>query len=400
MASFDLSPLAFMRHQYMRGLVARICLRTAFIALLVEAVFLAERFSAIFNQAVDKHAAPSAIALLLFCASPEIFDLAFAISILVAVYQILLRAREDRELMVMAGAGLSIYQLVGVLLGLALFAQLVSLFVSGSLGPAAQYAQRVILFDAEFRALRQGAATSQFYFFQDHVVFAESKAKGSAARHLLIRETDEGKDRVITVDDATLDGPDSRGTLVLRMRDFLAYEFDNGPAQQTQAPAGSGPSPSFERNAPVMTMRANDISRNLQLGELVAFDPRGSSVAEWTLFELLGVLPPPAPLGYAQTRSLGERAARSLLCLLAPLLAGLAIAFTTRATQSFALPLACFALLALNLTATALVGAVIPMGATLLLGVLAGGTAAILAATAIGVMRLQHALVRPALARP
>jgi len=62
--------------------------------------------------------------------------------------------------------------------------------------------------------------------------------------------------------------------------------------------------------------------------------------------------------------------------------------------------LACFALLALNLTATALVGAVIPMGATLLLGVLAGGTAAILAATAIGVMRLQHALVRPALARP
>jgi hypothetical protein len=132
---------------------------------------------------------------------------------------------------------------------------------------------------------------------------------------------------------------------------------------------------------------------------LLSFDPRGSAAGEWTLLELLGVLPPPGPSGYAEAKALGERAARSLLCLLSPLLASLAIAFTTRATQTIALPLACLTLLGLDLVASALIGTVIPMGTNALLATLGAGSLTLLAGLAVGIVRSQRALVRPSLAR-
>jgi len=394
LTGFVFPRVAVARHHFMRGVIVRICMRAVFITILIEAVFLAERFSAIFRNAVDNHAATGEISLLLLLASPEIFDLALAFAILVGVYQVLLRAREDRELLVMSSAGMGIYRLVGALLGLALLAQGASLFVSGALGPAAQYAQRSILFNAKYRTLREGSAVSQFYFFRDHVVFVEPKAKGTDARHLFIRDRVAGKDRIITVDDATLGGPDNAGRLSLQMRNFLAYDFDAGTLDGSGVPRAGAVS-----NGAITMMRASNVTQQLRFDDLLSFDPRGSAVGEWTLLELLGVLPPPGPPGYAEAKALGERAARSLLCLLAPLLASLAIAFTTRATQTIALPLACITLLGLDLVASALIGTVIPMGTNALLATLGAGSLTLLAGLAVGIVRSQRALVRPSLAR-
>jgi len=389
LTGFAFPRVAAARHNFMRSVTMRICMRTAFITILIEAVFLAERFSAIFRQAVDNHATAGEISLVLLLASPEIFDLALAFAILMGVYQVLLRVREDRELLVMSSAGMGIYRLVGALLGLALLAQGASLFVSGALGPAAQYAQRSILFNAKYRTLREGSAVSQFYFFRDHVVFVEPKAKGTDARHLFIWERRAGMDRIITVNDATLDGPDNAGRLSLQMRDFLAYDFDAGTLDRSGVPRASA----------VTAIGASNVTQQLRFEDVLSFDRRGSAAGEWTLLELLGVLPPPSPLGYAEEKALGERAARSLLCLLAPLLASLAIAFTTRATQTFALPLACLVLLGLDALSSALISTVIPMGTNALLATLGFGSLTLLAGLAVGVVRSQRALVRPALAR-
>jgi len=389
------------RRQFLRGLLGKIFLQTVFVLALIEGVFLAEKFSEIFNMGANKHARAGEILLLLLCASPEILDLALALAVLVAVYRVLLRAREDRELLVMAGAGMETKQLVGILLGLAIFAQAGSLLISGVVGPAAQYAQRVVLFNAEFRALRNGASAGQFYFFPQHVVYVGAETKSAPERRLFIRESLAGTDRVITANRAALEGPDAKGRLALHLRDFLAYDFDRddagaGAGGQTLCPG----CPALPGSAPAVTMRIRNFTQQFSIEQLLAFDPRGTDVGEWTLPELLGLSPPPAPLHVVPATSLGERIGRSLLCLLAPFLACAALAFTARATQLFAMPAACVALLALDLAATLLVGALAPFGKVAILVALGGGALGVLLLLAFLMVRAQNALLRPALARP
>jgi lipopolysaccharide export LptBFGC system permease protein LptF len=62
-----------------------------------------------------------------------------------------------------------------------------------------------------------------------------------------------------------------------------------------------------------------------------------------------------------QMRLLAERFSRSLLSFLAPLVALLGVAFTTRLTNWFALPLSCLALMSVNLGVEALINAVAPL---------------------------------------
>ncbi len=399
---FSLSMRALLRHGFLRGIVGRIFLQTLFFALLIEAVFLAEKFSAIFDQGVENHAPIRDIFLLLFLSSPEIFDIALAIALLIGVYRALLRAREDRELLVMSSAGVGIAQLLGLLLVVAFLAQAASLFVSGNLGPKSQYTQRVILFDAQYRVLREGGSTGQFYEFPDHLVYVGRKSEGTAARPLFIRQTLGNTDRIITADKSTLDGPDATGKMSLQLRDVLAYDFETEAAPDDAAARVTCPGcPVLPENAPPITMRIRNFTQQFQLDQLLAFAPRGKdNASEWTLLELLGIAPPPAPVGHAETKSLGERFARSLLCLLAPLMAALAIAFTTRRTHTFALPLACVCLLGLDLAASALIGVITPLGGNLLLEVLAAGSVVFLGLLVFWIVKAQRALVRPALGRP
>jgi hypothetical protein len=93
----------------------------------------------------------------------------------------------------------------------------------------------------------------------------------------------------------------------------------------------------------------------------------------------------------------GKRFARSLLCLMAPLLGGLALTFTSRASQAFALPVACAALMSWDLAGSALATALGPMGVVAILPsmlLLAAGMLALLMQQTI--VR-QHALVKPGL---
>jgi hypothetical protein len=132
---------------------------------------------------------------------------------------------------------------------------------------------------------------------------------------------------------------------------------------------------------------------------MLPFEPRGEEPAEWTLSELLGLVTPPGLAGPAHVDTLGERFARSLLCLIAPLIAAVALARTTRATQTFAFPVACLVLMAIDLAGGAAVKALAPSGTAMALAVPFGIALALALAMAATVMRMQHAVVKPALGR-
>jgi hypothetical protein len=100
-----------------------------------------------------------------------------------------------------------------------------------------------------------------------------------------------------------------------------------------------------------------------------------------------------------QMRLLAERFSRSLLSFLAPLLALVAISLTSNWTNWFALPLACLALMSVNLACEWLITLVAPQGVAAALlppFLLCAILAALFAALTIA---RQGDLVRPQLGR-
>jgi hypothetical protein len=88
------------------------------------------------------------------------------------------------------------------------------------------------------------------------------------------------------------------------------------------------------------------------------------------------------------------------LCLLAPLIALLSVCLTTRATNYFALPLACMALMSLNLTSEWLISAIAPTNPLGALAAPAVLTVLFAALLLFEVVNKQGELVRPKLAQP
>jgi lipopolysaccharide export system permease protein len=391
-------------HLYARGLFAGVLLQVLAVMAMVEAIFLAERFPMVFRDVIRNNASLLDTSLIFVCNSTQIFDLALAIAILMAVYWTVLRMRENRELLVVSAAGTGLYRLIALIMAIAVVAQACSLFVSGVADPASRYAQRVILFKAKFRALQGGINTGQFYFFPNRVAFAPAQAAagrdrssaGQSKKLFIYEQVNPESFRVITADHAVLDGPDAAGRILLVLDGFISRTFVNGG----RLPAAA-PTPGASKDAPRMTLSAHDVTQEMTMNQLLTFLPRGSEAVERTVFEQFGMTANDRSRKHRdEMRLLGERIARSLLCLLAPLIALASVCLTVRATNYIALPLACMVLMVLNVTSAWLIRAIVPLTPLGALAVPAALTAAFAVLLFATIVRRQSALVRPQLARP
>ncbi|MGZ7317568.1 hypothetical protein ACXWQ2_09270, partial [Streptococcus pyogenes] len=90
---------------------------------------------------------------------------------------------------------------------------------------------------------------------------------------------------------------------------------------------------------------------------------------------------------------------RSLLCLMAPLIAMAFVCLTTRRTSFVALPIACMALMALNVGSEWLIGAIRPANALDATLVPAAVALAVIGVLFLHIHRRQGELVRPQLGR-
>lgn len=413
---------------FARGFFSSVGLTVVAVMVLIEAIFLAERFTIVFRDAAEKDANLFDIFLMLACTSTEIFDLALAVAVLIAVYATALRMRENRELLALFAAGAGPFQVCVFTLVLALGAQFISLGVSGLIDPASRYAQRVILLDAEFRALKTGISKGQFYFFPGYVAFAperqteanalfapsasylstghaivphEAVQKRQSRRLFLYEQAGPHTSRIITADRARLSGPDRSGLVVLTLNGFAQHMFDDIEGSSA-VPHGAGPCagcPTIAEQIPQVAMNVHEMTQVMHIDQLLPFPPRGTDSEEQTIPEQL-MSRHEETAGYrADMRLLGDRLTRSLLCLLAPLIALSALCLTSRRTSYLALPLGCMGLMALNLFGEWLVRAISPtspMQAFLL--------PLALTAIALGlllgfVVTNQSALVRPGLSR-
>jgi lipopolysaccharide export LptBFGC system permease protein LptF len=425
----------FLRGDYARGFFTGLAFRALAVIVLVEAIFLAEHFTPVFRDAVRHEADLAGIALVLFCTSTEIFDLALAVAILMASYLMLLRMRENRELLVLFGSGLGPYQLSALILIVALAGQVVSTIGSGLADPMSRYAQRAVLFSSELRSLRKGVAKNEFYYFPSYVAYAMDHVVGGAppprAGMTVIdargsqapppKKPDRGRDRtlfvyqqvaphtsrVITAAQARLDGPDLNGRIVLNLNDFTSHTFadahpmPNVNGMTTRADPLKCPGcTDILKDSPPVTMNVRNMSQLMMVDQLLPFTARTSNTAEQTIFEQLFVPDyHDKDARAAQMRLLAERFSRSLLSFLAPLVALLGVALTNRLTNWLALPLSCLALMSVNLLCEWVITSIAPVSvAGALVPVLA-----LYAGTAYAVFTLivwRHSeFVRPQLAR-
>ena len=386
-------------------------LRLALTAMaLVEAIFLAERFPMVFRDVINNNANLFDAVLMFALSSTQIFDLALPIAILVAVYLTTIRMRESRELLVFATAGIGPFHMMALALAIGGTALTVSLLVSSAIDPMARYGQRVILFDAEFRALREGINTGQFHYFSNKVTFAPArstavrgKGDGGQSRNLFVyQEVRPGTFRVITADTVRLDGPFASGLIRLRLGGFSSSVFSEPTHAGSAKHAGNTVEPPCPDCADASNggLSAGDVVQELKIEDLLPFPPRGTDLKEMTLFEQLFQHRPADPaLQRTEMRLLGERVSRGLLCLLAPLIALIAVCSTSRATNHAILPLACLGLMALNITSAWLIRVSAPMGPLLAIA-LPTMICVILALPLLSaIMRSQGDIILPKLSR-
>lgn len=379
---------SFVRGDYARGFFRSVAGQALAVIVLIEAIFLAEHFTWLFKDAVRHEADLFGISLILMFTSTEIFDLALAIAILMAVYATLLRMRENREMLVLFASGLGPYQLSALILVVALAGQMVSILGSGLVDPLARYTQRSILFSSELRSLKKGVAMGEFYYFPSYVAYAMDHVKDGAPppsapgtapvidasgprpdRSLFVyQQIAPQTSRVVTAGQARLDGPDRSGRIVLNLNDFTSHTF----ADDNPMTTANGAAPRTDplkcpncldelKNVPRINMKVRDMSQLMMVDQLLPFGSRGSVAVEQTLFEQLFVPDHSTAQARAvQMRLLAERFSRSLLAFLAPLVALLGVALTTRLTNWFALPLSCLALMSVNLIGQWLITNIVP----------------------------------------
>jgi lipopolysaccharide export LptBFGC system permease protein LptF len=392
---------------YARRMLVRILLQLGLLLTLIEAIFLGEKLTGILDSALQRSANIGDILALLAFTAPEVSDLALPLALLIAVYSTALTCREDREFLVLAGAGIGAHQIVRLVLLVGVAAQLFSLLLSGFIAPHARFGYRDVLFAAQYRALRGGITPGEFYFFGNAVVFAGSKAAEASERRVFIYQPRSGADRVLVADNAKLEGPDDQGSMTLHLRDFTVNDFanprtDEEPAADAGAPGSAKPAACEScppRGEPMRKLRIGTYAREMTISQLFHFDLRGYLPTEWSSLELLGIGTPPQLTKSPDPAELGRRLSRSILCLIGPLLALVALTFTFPRTQAFAMPLACGALLSLDLAVSAVVKMVSPAGVWWGLAPPIIVAAASLIVLTYYTAQRQYGIVRPALGR-
>lgn len=342
----------FSRHfglprKYAFGLLGSIVLEISLLLFLIEGLFLAEKLSGILEQGIAARMGFTDVVLLLLSTAPEVFDLALPSALLIAVYRVVLRLREDSELIIMAGIGIGAHRLIVLLAALALPAQLVSLTISGFVEPQLRFFEREILFDSAYGTLRDQSAGGEFHFPGNYSVFVQPWSGGNAPRALFLHQAAGPRtDRVVVAGNASLVA-EHDGWFALRLQNFAVYDFFPARAlADLEAPAGGRASKEANASVQMSAARVGSFEQELALDRLIYFAPR----------ETPPELALPGLLEKGASTEFAKRVFRSFLCIFAPLIGLLAVALTGRFTRALMLPLAAAILMGIDVAASALLG--------------------------------------------
>lgn len=366
-----------------------VTVQVALVLLLIESIFVAEQLiSGLLEEVLKVRASLGQTLAMMAAMLPQVFELALPTAILIAVYRVSLGLREDREFLMLSSLGIPPHGLIRLVIRIGVLAQVAALLVGGFVDPLSRYAFRLVMFSAQYSALMGGTVTaSRLIETRVGTVLVTPRSDGAPTPRLFVRQVNpDGSERVVVANRTRLVGPDAGGRVSLHLYDFAVDEF--------ASPAADGRS-ARPRVAPISSLSGRSTEQSLVIDDIVPFDPRGRNTAELTTAELIASSGADA----SHRLELGKRLGRSLLCLLAPLIALAALSFTTRGNQAFVLPLACAGLMATEIVGTAALTGVLWIGTWPMLLFIATGGLAIGAGLIALVATRSSSVARPGLGR-
>ncbi|MFY0659411.1 MAG: LptF/LptG family permease [Shimia sp.] len=138
-------------------------LRLLLLLLVIEAIFLAESFTTLMEHALRYDGTARDVLHLLSFKTPEILDLALAISLLIATYFATQDARNRGELVILATAGIHWGRVIAFVLLLGTLGGMLSFLNAGLVLPMAKYGERLAL-----AALQKDHVLSRINTSRDH----------------------------------------------------------------------------------------------------------------------------------------------------------------------------------------------------------------------------------------
>ena len=395
--------LSFPR-SYALWVAAQIVIYFLAIAFLVEGVFLSEHFIDLVGDFSDEIGSVAKALLLAALTAPEV-HFAIPVAMFVAVYLVMLRCRERRELLAIAGVGIGgrVFARLAFAIGVATMA--VTFVVTGAALPYARFDFRSDLFAFRREAIKAGGVPGHFYVFRDYTVFKWPASERTDNTALFIYQSREnGIDRAISAGDVQVMESPNQDTLELALINVIAADVPRtSPSNDSAAPRTAQSDDATCANCASpgeRTLRASNYVGAIKLSELSDLEPRGSKSSEWSSSELLAISPPPGDISdLDRTRELMNRLSRGLLCLCAPFIALLAVGYTTRRSRPFVLPAASGLILCLDVISLTIVRTLADAGAAASAVGVTSFFVLVLIPTVWQINARQSAIIRPALAK-
>lgn len=374
------------RH-YILGVLGDIARITLIVCAAVEGIFLSDLLiNVLLPRVLEHRSSVLTLLLLIGVSAPEGLFLSLPVAIVVGCYLTLLRRRETGEFTVLAGMGyggrllFTIAAVVGI--GFLILSMLLSAFVE----PLSRYTRERVLVDMAFQGMSNAEiGAGKFYTMDELTVFLTAGRLVQGADHVFIfQEKANGAQQLMMVN-KTEGVKNAAG-------DPVGLMLDGMTVVNYATTEVADPRCAECRRQTIVPANYNVIDRLfVKLPKISGPDPgqRGDNINNNTTIELL------LQLDRKDARELvGQRLLRSLLCMLAPIIALLAVAMTRPATQLVAMPAAAGLVLAFSFFGPRAVAAAsdLPLGVTVIL--LLGATGLAAWVMQIATMRREAAALR------
>lgn len=304
---------------------------------MVEAVFIAESFTTLMEQALRYDGNAFDVLRLLGFRAPEILDIALALGLLIALHFTVSDARRRGELIILATAGVRWTQVIWFALTLGACGTALSLLTAGHVVPAARYGERIAVAELQARhvvdqILRPGPRSTIQTFGGTTFIATDPLTDGQERGQLFVFTPRSGGPwRASLSQDWTITGPDEDGAHDIRLSTFRAYEANP------------------EQASPINVISARNAAFSFRLDDLVPEPDRRLEPGE-TPIRLRAIAPD-------DRRRAGEMLARAVLVPAAALWALVAVvAGGGGPGRIVALPLAAALVLGYDVAGRALVG--------------------------------------------
>lgn len=197
---------------------------------LVVAVFLAESFTSLLEEALRQDANSGDVLWLLLLQAPEILDLALALGVLIAVFFTVQDSRNKGELVILSIAGVRWIKVVNFALLLGFFGAGISIGVTGYLVPKARYIERISM--AQLRAnyvldqiTAPGSHSSRLTILDTTIIATPATSADQKRGQLFIFQPNASKSwRISKSRDWTVTGPDQNGDHSIKLDTVRAYD--------------------------------------------------------------------------------------------------------------------------------------------------------------------------------